>query len=708
MKKRITLLFTLFCVSLQIITAQPVNRLQNTDVRVKGILYPLKTLPDSIKTYQIVSSVEADPRYVSIDEKFIQSTFQFESYEQTTANPDLKLFVNIKKARFSSILRTRKDTMKQVFYWIEERIEPQIEVLLKHASGQLLYSYDENKPIYYSTPEKKSERAAQVDFSNRIYDPVYKGAIADAYDNALSKQAKVLRNNYNRQTETISLYYPKKSPAEFRKTISNIEASLLQVNKGKPMTEVFAGLRPSLDYLEKNLAEADQNTKEGALLYAACCLNLAHIYRCFDDFDRTFYYVRLLIKADFEACKEIVKYLADMKERYEIRAYFKKTGLDLFYEQRLNAKNRLDTLKKQNEAEGYIVLNNNEIVKGTLINIIENYQSLTVKLKYEKKLNAPITDITYPLVDVSEIHIKGWDLIIVPYNSKFYLAEKVYQSPAILMGQSLYGMGIKASSNKQPEDHIFLLKNDERDFTILQSKDNYILARYLDDCPAIAQQLKYGYYTTNQILNAVMDYDTVCGPKQVTEKGQPVQIKRKLPPSPNFFLGFSTGVNSFTSVLGGTATLRLYHKTFIRLGVGVGAWGAKFSGGIKYDLRRDMRYKKGWSLAMGYGYSTSASAVGDLTISRESSTTVAGNTNTTSREIVIRPLPVSTMSISTIYNRFINRKVAFFFEIGYAIPLKKDPWVVVKGQDDLKALKPQIKIFQPGGLILAVGMNFGL
>jgi hypothetical protein len=66
------------------------------------------------------------------------------------------------------------------------------------------------------------------------------------------------------------------------------------------------------------------------------------------------------------------------------------------------------------------------------------------------------------------------------------------------------------------------------------------------------------------------------------------------------------------------------------------------------------------------------------------------------------------MSISTIYNRFINRKVAFFFEIGYAIPLKKDPWVVVKGQDDLKALKPQIKIFQPGGLILAVGMNFGL
>jgi hypothetical protein len=709
MKKRITLLFTLFYVFLQIITAQPVNRLQNTDVRVKGILYPLKTLPDSIKTYQIISSVEIDPRYASIDEKFIQSTFQFESYEKTTENPHLKLFVNVKKARFSSALRTRKDTTKQVFYWIEERIEPQIEVLLKHESGQLLYSSGENKPIYYRTPEKKSERAAQVEFSNRIYDPVYTGSIADEYDNALSKQAKLLRNNYNRQTETISLYYPPKPPSEFRKTLSTIEASLLQVNKGKPMTEIFAGLRPSMEYLEKNLAEADPNSKAGELLYAACCLNLAHIYRCFDDYERTFYYIRLLIKTDFEDCKDIVKYLADMKERYDLRAYYKKTGLDFYYEQRLNAKNRLDTLKKQNDAEGYIVLNNNEIVKGTLINLIENYQSSTVKLKYEKKLNAPITDITYPLVDVSEIHIKDWDLFVVPFNSKFYLAEKVYQSPSIIMGQSLYGMGTRASSSKQSEDNIFLLKHDERAFTVLQSKENAILANYMNDCPTIARQIKYGYYTSNQILAAVVDYDTTCGSKLIVDKGQPIIIKRKLPPSPNFFLGFSTGINNITSILGGTATIRIYHKTFVRLGAGIGLWGAKFSGGIKYDLRRDMRYKKGWSLAMGYGHSTGGASLGNLTVSMDSSTSVAGGgTTTTSKEIVVRPLPVNTMSISTIYNRFLNRKVAFVFEFGYAIALQKDPWIVIEGQNNLKALKPELKVFQPGGLILAVGMNFGL
>jgi hypothetical protein len=709
MKKRITLLFALFCVSLPIITAQPVNRLQNTDVRVKGILYPLKTLPDSIKTYQIISSVEVDPRYASIDEKFIQSTFQFESYEKTTEKPHLKLFVNVKKARFSSALRTRTDTTKQVFYWIEERIEPQIEVLLKHESGQLLYSSGDNKPIYYRTPEKKSERAAQVEFSNRIYDPVYTGSIADEYDNALSKQARLLRNNYNRQTETISLYFPSKAPPDFRKTLSNIEASLLQLNKGKPTTEVFARLGPSIGYLEQKMMEADQNSKEGALLYYACCLNLAHIYRCFDDFDRTFYYIRLLIRADFEDCKPIVAYLAEMKERYDLRAYYKKTGLDFYYEQRLNAKNRLDTLKKQNESEGYIVLNNNEIVKGTLINLIENYQSLTVKLKYEKKLNAPITDITYPLVDVSEIHIKGWDIFVVPYNSKFYLAEKVYQSPSIIMGQSLYGMGIRASSGKQPEDNIFLLKRDEREFTILQSKENYILADYLEDCPTIARQIKYGYYTTNQISAAVMDYDTACGIKDIGEKGHPVNIKRKLPPSPNFFLGFSTGVNNISSILGGNVLVRIYHKTFVRVGVGIGMWGAKFSGGIKYDLRRDMRYKKGWSLATGYGYSTGVASVGNLTLNMNSSTSVAGGpTTTTSRKLVVRQLPVSTMSISTIYNRFINRKVAFVFEFGYAIALQKDPWIVIEGQNDLKALKPQLKIFQPGGLILAVGMNFGL
>lgn len=112
---------------------------------------------------------------------------------------------------------------------------------------------------------------------------------------------------------------------------------------------------------------------------------------------------------------------------------------------------------------------------------------------------------------------------------------------------------------------------------------------------------------------------------------------------------------------------------------------------------------------MGYGYSTGVASVGNLTLNSSSSTSVAGgSTTTTSRKVVIRQLPVNTMSISTIYNRFINRKVAFVFEFGYATALQKDPWIVIEGQNDLKALKPQIKILQPGGLILAVGMNFGL
>lgn len=708
MNKRIALLSLLYCCVLQTGLAQKLWKLQNTDVSVKGLLMPLTPLPDSFKTYHIVAKTEIDPRYLLMDEATVKSAFRFESFERKDFDADMTLSVNIKSFRRSSTLKTRQDTTKQTFYWYEESIEPDIQVVLTDKSGKLLNVQNGGLSVVYKTMEKKSEQAAKLEFERRFQDPVYSGSIADVHYKTLQNRSESLRNNFDYQPETISLYAAGKNDPVYAKTIASIQAALGAIRRGPSQTALWAGLQPDIAYLEKELASLNPNSKKQQWRYYACAMTLANVYRCFDDYDHALQFVGLAIADGYYGCQALTAHLAAMKERFNLSNYYKKTGRNLFKDKAQQALARLDSLKKQPELEGYIVLNNNSVVKGTVLQVVDNFTDLKVKLKYEKKLNAPVEDVEYLVADVKEIHAGGWDLFVIPFLSKFYLSEIVFQSPKITMWQPLPGMGNRNPASKTLEDISFLRINKERKFTPLYNSQIKSLSRYLKDCPKVAKQAQYGYYTTHQLLEAVQDYNNACGSAPLdTAAAQPLQTigtKRAPSRSPGFYLGFSTGANNFTSLVGLHATFRLKNKLFARVGTGLGFWGTKFAASLQYDLRRDMRYRQGWSFAFGYGYSAGLNK--PLSVTSERSTTVAGATTSKEVDVSILESPVSTVALSTIFYKFFGAKTSLFLELGYAASLQKEPWVIQPGGVGAEHAKPAIKIFQPGGIVLGIGVNF--
>lgn len=687
--------------------AQPLWKLRNTDIRVKGIVPPLTPLPEHLKTYGVVSRSDMDLRTFILDENSVQSAFALEAFEKKNEQPDFSIRVKFQAFHRSENLKTRKDTSKQVYYWYETSVRPDMELRVTDREGKLYFTQDGGLTSTYKTPERKTEREAQADFNRRLYDPAYNGIIAEAHHKTLQHWAGLLRNQYDDQSETISLYAPnvKTDDPIFTQHLKAIASALQHLHRDRSLAEVKTALAPDLAYLEQEMSTLNPDSKKTKWRYFACGLTLANVYRCIDDYDNARRALRGLIAADYYAAQPVATHIANMKARYDATAYYRKTGNTWSAEREKQTRRHLDTLLNQSELDGYIVLRNGKKVQGTLLDFLENYKAQKVKLRYEKKLNAPIADPEYAVADVREIHSGDWHLMNITYLSRFCLAEVVYESPAVTLCRTLPGFGIKSAYSKQVTDLNFLKLAGETDFSPLYDSQMKGLSRYLKDCPAIARQVKYGYYAEGAVLEAIQDYDWQCGAGLADTTGkaapQTTKTKRLSAQSPGFYVGFSTGLNNFTSLGGLNVTFRVSGKTFVRTGIGYGFWGAKFAAGLQYNLRRDMRYKQGWSFALGYAHSWGAGT--PLTLGTSSS---SGNGATQETETILEEHPVNTVHLSTLFHKFAGKKSAFFAEIGYSLSLQKDPWTIVSG--NAKNARSSIKFVQPGGLILAVGVNFGL
>lgn len=164
-------------------------------------------------------------------------------------------------------------------------------------------------------------------------------------------------------------------------------------------------------------------------------------------------------------------------------------------------------------------------------------------------------------------------------------------------------------------------------------------------------------------------------------------------PTPGFYLGLGTGLESFSGVIGVTGDLRVAKNFFLRAGAGIGSWGGKLSIGVRNESRTGNSF--------GYGiYLSKATGLKDFTTNLE--------TTSGTKDVKLNLLPGSTLNPTISYKWLIHNLHRFFIEAGYAIPLQTDPWEVTDGSILTENSKMTLHILAPGGFSLGAGIQFAL
>ncbi|MDP4271393.1 MAG: hypothetical protein Q8909_14920 [Bacteroidota bacterium] len=163
--------------------------------------------------------------------------------------------------------------------------------------------------------------------------------------------------------------------------------------------------------------------------------------------------------------------------------------------------------------------------------------------------------------------------------------------------------------------------------------------------------------------------------------------------TPQFSLGLGSGINNYTSALGLSGNLKVAEKFFLQGGVGVGAWGSKYSVGIRYDLHQG----SGWSYGFGYSQCSGAKNM-DLTF----------NNNGTTETYKLDLLEASTINLKATRNWMVGKSTMLYIDLGYAVPLQSEPWHVTSGPSMSDLGKTTLNLMSPGGIIVGTGITFGL
>lgn len=164
--------------------------------------------------------------------------------------------------------------------------------------------------------------------------------------------------------------------------------------------------------------------------------------------------------------------------------------------------------------------------------------------------------------------------------------------------------------------------------------------------------------------------------------------------TPKAYIGFGSGINAFTGLLGIAGNIRLVEKTFLEAGVGIGGWGYKYSFGIRHDFR----YHNTFGLGINY---TGATGLENMEMEME-----VNNGGTES--VTLNCLHTGTIDIKGRFSLSSGRKNKFYIDLGYAIPLMSKAWEVTDGSILSDVSVQALNITQPGGVIIGLGYLFGM
>ncbi|MBN2485262.1 MAG: hypothetical protein JXB34_04760 [Bacteroidales bacterium] len=163
---------------------------------------------------------------------------------------------------------------------------------------------------------------------------------------------------------------------------------------------------------------------------------------------------------------------------------------------------------------------------------------------------------------------------------------------------------------------------------------------------------------------------------------------------PVVYFGLSTGINNFNGMLGGFIELCPAEKITIAGGLGLGMWGAKATGGLRYYKNYPERLYYSGSLSFHSGFPEITMEFTD------------DNNNIQTYNMKFKPVP--TLNLAVGYQvALLNNKLRLHFEGGYAIKLKTDCYEVISGGELSDLSKQVMNIYTPGGLILGLGGSIG-
>ncbi len=165
------------------------------------------------------------------------------------------------------------------------------------------------------------------------------------------------------------------------------------------------------------------------------------------------------------------------------------------------------------------------------------------------------------------------------------------------------------------------------------------------------------------------------------------------PTIPRVYIGLGTGIESFSGLIGVTGDFRVQNNFFVRVGAGIGSWGGKLSFGLRNETKTGNSF--------GYGvYLSRATGLKEFTYKLE---TISGD-----QDVKLELMPGFTLNPTVSYKWLIHDLHRFFIEAGYAIPLQTDPWKVTDGSQLTENSKNLLRILQPGGFSLGLGIQFAL
>jgi hypothetical protein len=162
------------------------------------------------------------------------------------------------------------------------------------------------------------------------------------------------------------------------------------------------------------------------------------------------------------------------------------------------------------------------------------------------------------------------------------------------------------------------------------------------------------------------------------------------------YITLGTGINSNYGIVGIGVDFPLIDKFQGAVSGGLGTWGFKSAGEIRYFYAGCMQ--KGAAVAIGMSYS---SGLPEMKTELETSADVTKS--------VTLELGAQTNFQASWYKSFaIREHHRFFFQVGYSFPLTGLSYTVKSGEALSDASKTTMRMLAPGGVLLATGFGFGL
>lgn len=166
-------------------------------------------------------------------------------------------------------------------------------------------------------------------------------------------------------------------------------------------------------------------------------------------------------------------------------------------------------------------------------------------------------------------------------------------------------------------------------------------------------------------------------------------------PLPKVYIGISTGLNNVVGIIGPELKFTLSPKFLLGAGFGLGSWGYKYSGHLEY-------HPKGVYAFFVKGGYMHATGISGMEMNMELS-------NGQDENVQIDFNPVGNVFLAFGYAWKLGKKSRFHLEGGYAVPLKTDDYFeVTSGETLSETSKSVMQILRPGGLVFALGFDFGL